>query len=953
MPDSKLTDLGSLAAIVPANLLLYVVDTSEAVLANKSKKLAYTLFEAYNDARYLQPADVALVATTGAYADLSGKPTLATVATSGAYGDLSGKPTLGTLAAFNDAPTDGSQYARLDGAWAVVSGGVTSVFTRTGAVVSASGDYTAAQVTNVAAGNIAAVTVQAALNELDTEKQPLDGTLTAYAALTGAANKLPYFTGADTFALADFSAFGRSLVDDADAATAIATLGVLQPPFTDTNALVKGSVDATKQLRWEVDGFTAGATRIMTPPNQDTLLAGQDFANVFTAAQTIQAPTATILPLTIKSTDDSTTNDALAIRDSANNVKLSVTPRGAIQNFEVNGTTLTLGSKPTAAAGAFSSMFLTMDQTNMSGSSGWNLLNVNLTTGGSTRSGSSRWIRFAIDNAIKYQISEVFELDHVSGTASGNGAYRYDGASSVRQSGFFRGTNAADGIGFRNRLTTDNGAGVGFRFSITTNSAYSPVTNKDATILILGNGNSPEANVFTTLADGRTTIVGDLATTNSITNMLTVGANTSGSVAAGYGAGLLFQGESSTTNAQNMARLTTEWATATHATRAARGKLTAFYTSTERTAIQWEADSVGSLITLGGNVTIQDKTDLTKQMLFSLSGLTTGTTRTVTWPDATMTVAGQDVANTFTAATNIFNNAVGIGTASLDASKFHLIGTTFPLFIVERTTALTNAALNTITVRTTSSGDIVDGFGPEIGFQIEDTAAVANNVGAFSFLRDGADDSGKFSIFTYAAGVKGAAKVTVLSTGRVGIGTGATAPSAFLHVLEDNAATAAIVNVAIIGLSSTGTPAAGFGPGLSFQGESSTTLSQNMARISALWNVATHASRVVDLVAEVNYSGGAVEVWRGRGGSSPLLSFLGATPIARPATYTLASTAGRVLPTPEAAFTGQDNAQVGSVYAKSADIITLQTRLNSVEGVLRQLIIDLASTSGYGLLVAS
>ena len=51
-----------------------------------------------------QPGDLATVATSGAYSDLSGTPspfdpnTLATVATSGAYSDLSGTPTLGTAA---------------------------------------------------------------------------------------------------------------------------------------------------------------------------------------------------------------------------------------------------------------------------------------------------------------------------------------------------------------------------------------------------------------------------------------------------------------------------------------------------------------------------------------------------------------------------------------------------------------------------------------------------------------------------------------------------------------------------------------------------------------------------------------------------------------------------------------------------------------------------------------
>ena len=65
------------------------------------------------------------------------------------------------------------------GDWVVYSGAVweksinsnavASVFSRTGAVVSANGDYTASQVTNVPSGNLAAVTTQAAINELQTD----------------------------------------------------------------------------------------------------------------------------------------------------------------------------------------------------------------------------------------------------------------------------------------------------------------------------------------------------------------------------------------------------------------------------------------------------------------------------------------------------------------------------------------------------------------------------------------------------------------------------------------------------------------------------------------------------------------------------------------------------------------------------------------------------------------
>ena len=60
---------------------------------------------------------------------------------------------------------NGSIWQRSD-----MSDAVSSVFGRLGAVVAANCDYTASQVTNVAAGNIAAVTVQAAIVELDTEK---------------------------------------------------------------------------------------------------------------------------------------------------------------------------------------------------------------------------------------------------------------------------------------------------------------------------------------------------------------------------------------------------------------------------------------------------------------------------------------------------------------------------------------------------------------------------------------------------------------------------------------------------------------------------------------------------------------------------------------------------------------------------------------------------------------
>lgn len=65
-------------------------------------------------------------------------------------------------------------------------------------------------------------------------------------------------------------------------------------PFTDTTAIVKGSADATKLLRFEVDGFTTGTTRVLTPPNFDgtiaTLAGTEAFSN-----KTLQDSTVTFV----------------------------------------------------------------------------------------------------------------------------------------------------------------------------------------------------------------------------------------------------------------------------------------------------------------------------------------------------------------------------------------------------------------------------------------------------------------------------------------------------------------------------------------------------------------------------------------------------------------------------------------------------------------------------------
>lgn len=68
---------------------------------------------------------------------------------------------------------------------------------------------------------------------------------------------------------------------------------------------------------------------------------------------------------------------------------------------------------------------------------------------------------------------------------------------------------------------------------------------------------------------GVVTITSITANTSTVQDTLVVRTNSSGTAAAGFGGGILFQGESTTTDNQDMARISSYWTTATHASREA------------------------------------------------------------------------------------------------------------------------------------------------------------------------------------------------------------------------------------------------------------------------------------------------------------------------------------------------------------------------------------------------
>lgn len=116
---------------------------------------------------------------------------------------------------------------------------------------------------------------------IGTHVQAYDAELAALAGLTSAADKLPYFTGSGTAALADFTAAGRALVNSAGTANTF-------PYFSASNTVTLGSI--TTAGRNLIDDADASAQRT-------TLGLGSADSPTFTAL-TLTATTATTSPTT-------------------------------------------------------------------------------------------------------------------------------------------------------------------------------------------------------------------------------------------------------------------------------------------------------------------------------------------------------------------------------------------------------------------------------------------------------------------------------------------------------------------------------------------------------------------------------------------------------------------------------------------------------------------------------
>lgn len=102
------------------------------------------------------------------------------------------------------------------------------------------------------------------------------------------------------------------------------------------------------------------------------------------------------------------------------------------------------------------------------------------------------------------------------------------------------------------------------------------------------------------------------------------------------------------------------------------------------------------------------------------------------------------------------------------------------------------------------------------------------------------------------------------------IGTSSDTVIGKFSALDNSATTNALVDVAAIGVNSTGTPAAGFGPLFNFTGETSTTINTVMGKIGAVFTTVTHATRVSDLVFQTVNNAVTGEAFRVTGNALPV-----------------------------------------------------------------------------------
>lgn len=137
-------------------------------------------------------------------------------------------------------------------------------------------------------------------DDLNTSYQPLDAGLTSISSLTTSADKLIYTTGPDTYAIADLTAAGRALLDDADASAQRTTLGLgtaatsASTDFLASTATINDLSDVTFTNLANGEVLTYNSTS--GDWENATLATPESNPNIYVSTSTTYAPSVTDAP---------------------------------------------------------------------------------------------------------------------------------------------------------------------------------------------------------------------------------------------------------------------------------------------------------------------------------------------------------------------------------------------------------------------------------------------------------------------------------------------------------------------------------------------------------------------------------------------------------------------------------------------------------------------------------
>lgn len=167
-----------------------------------------------------------------------------------------------------------------------------------------------------------------------------------------------------------------------------------------------------------------------------------------------------------------------------------------------------------------------------------------------------------------------------------------------------------------------------------TTGATVVIGTNDANALELETNNVSRLSIAGGASTGGAVTVTDVtANTSTIEDVLTLTTNSTGTTAAGFGPGLLFKGESSTTDSQDIARISARWATATHASRTSYVQFDGVY----------NAGSTGEIAQITAasgipQIKIASATGTTGTTSYRDSGIVAGTNFTVGSSSALVTI---------------------------------------------------------------------------------------------------------------------------------------------------------------------------------------------------------------------------------------------------------------------------------------------------------------------------